>query len=116
MFAKLDLAALQSSLILRRFFTLYKHKFARVLRNCRLQIESNDIQKERAANSILITRPKNKQVLNVLDTMQRPLQCGGADMDTFFRLEKQLPEIMQNNIKQTTMRSILRDWNNVVYD
>ena len=67
-----------------RFFTLCKHKFARVLRNCRSQIASNDIKKESAANSIFITPPKNKEVLNALDTIWRRWQCEGANMDTFF--------------------------------
>ena len=39
-------------------------------------------------------------------------------MDAFFRLEKQLRESMQNNIKQTAIVhcGISRDWNNVVYN
>ena len=41
---------------------------------------ANDIQKESAANSILITPPKNKEVLNALDTIRKRLQCEGADM------------------------------------
>ena len=40
------------------FFTVWKHKFTRVLCNCRSQIESNDIEEESATNSILITLPK----------------------------------------------------------
>ena len=57
----------------------------------------------RATDSIVITPPKNKEVLNALDTIRRCLQCEGADMDTVFRLEKHLQESMQNNIKETTI-------------
>ena len=45
---------------------------------------SNDIEEESAANSILITPPKNKEMLNALNTIRRRLQCEGAAMDTFF--------------------------------
>ena len=51
------------------------------------------------AKSVLITSPINIKVFNALDTIRRCLQCKGADMDTFFCLEKQLKESMQNNIK-----------------
>ena len=68
MFVKFDLAPLKNSLILQQiFFAVGKH--------C-------------AANSVLITQPKNKEVLKVLDTIQRRLQCEGTDINTFFRLEK----------------------------
>ena len=45
---------------------------------------SNDVEKESAANSIVITPPKNREVSNALDTVRRRLQCEGAAMDTFF--------------------------------
>ena len=80
-----------------------KHKSGRVLRNCLSQIESNDIEEERAENSFLITLPKNKEVLKAFYTCRRRLQCESADMDTFFRLEKLLQKSMENNIKQTTI-------------
>ena len=80
-----------------------EHKFARVLRNCRSQIQSDDIEKKSAGNSILITPPKNKEVFDGLDTIWRRWQCEGADMDIFFGIEKQLQESMQNNITQTTI-------------
>ena len=63
-----------------------------------------------AANSILIAPTKNKEVFNVLDTMRPHFQCEGADMDTFFCSKKQLPESLQNNIKQILLRRILRDF------
>ena len=42
-------------------------------------------------------------MFNAVDTIWRCLQCEGTDIDTFFRLEKQLQESMQNNIKQATI-------------
>ena len=45
---------------------------------------SIDIEKESAANSILITQSKNKEVFNALDTIRQRLQCEGAAMDIFF--------------------------------
>ena len=93
MFAKFNLAALQNSLILQEIF---------------LHCESTNSQAYFAiagkrSQFILITPPKNKEVLSALDTIRRRLQCEGEDMDTFFRLEKQLQESIQNNIKQTTI-------------
>ena len=92
MFAKFDLA--------EEIFTVCKHKFAQVVCNCQSHIKSSVVEKESTANSILITQPKSKEVLNVLDTIQRHLQCEGADIETFFFCsEKQLQESIQNSIK-----------------
>ena len=84
MFAKLDLAALQNSLILQKIFYRVRAQSRTCTSQLSVAIESNDIEKESADNSILIIRPKNKEVLNVLDTMRPRLKCEGADMDTFF--------------------------------
>ena len=69
-----------------------------------------------AANSILITSPKNKEVLNALDRIRRRWQWESGDMNTFFRSKKQLQESMQNNMNKLLLRSILLDWNDVVRD
>ena len=53
--------------------------------------------------NFLTFQPKNKGVLNTLDSIRQHLQSEGKDMDTFFHLEKQLQDSMQNNIKQTTI-------------
>ena len=64
MFAKSDIVELFD--LAADFFTVCEQKFARVLRNCRSQIESNDIEKKSAANSILITRQKIKKCQTLL--------------------------------------------------
>ena len=46
---------------------------------------------------------KKKEVLHALDTIRRRLQFKGEVMDIFLRLEKQMQDSMQNNIKQTTI-------------
>ena len=51
--------------------------------------------------NFLITQPKNREVLNVLDTFRRRLQLETSDIDTIFRLNKHLQQSMQNNIIQT---------------
>ena len=63
----------------------------------------NDVEEESACQFNSHYPAKNKKVLNILDTTRRRLRCDGADIDTFFRLKKQLQESMQNNIKQTTI-------------
>ena len=105
MFAKFILAALQNYLILQQIFYCVRAQtcICRLFCNCRLQIESNDIKEESAANSIFIILPKTKEVLNALDTIWQCLQCEGTDMETLFCLEKQIQESMQNNITQATI-------------
>ena len=49
---------------------------------------SNDIEEESAANSILITQPKNKEVLSTLNIIWQHLQCEGTELDAFFCLKK----------------------------
>ena len=78
-FAKFNLAPLQNYLILQQIFCSVRIQ----IRTCRSQIESNDIEKESAAKSTLITTPKNEEVLTALVTIRRPLQCEGADIDIF---------------------------------
>ena len=73
---------------------------------------SNEIEEESAANSILITPPKNKEVLNALYTIRGRLQCEGVDMDTFFPLKNN----HKRACKTTLNILLLRNWNNVVYD
>ena len=75
---------------------------------------SNDIEEESAVNSILITPPKNKELLNALNTgtIRRRLQCEGADMDTFFHLKNNYKRAS----KTTLNKLLLLNWNNVVYD
>ena len=45
-----------------------------------------------------------EQILLIKNAIIRQrLQFEGADMDTFFRLERQMQDSMQNKIKQTTI-------------
>ena len=93
MFAKFDLTALQNSVILQIFYCVRAQ-----IPTCTSQLSifdvsekipfgSNDIKEESAANSILITPRKNKEVLNAVNKMRRRLQCEGAGMDTFYLLK-----------------------------
>ena len=46
--------------------------------------------------------PNNKDVLNALEVICRRMIYQGADMDTFFRLEREMLESMSKNLKQKT--------------
>ena len=74
---------------------------AEVLHN--KQVETDDVNEESPVDATALTTPKNKEVLHALDTIRRRLQSKGEDMDIFLRLEKQMQDSMQNNIKQSTI-------------
>ena len=74
---------------------------AEVLHN--KQVETDDVNEESPVHATALTPPKNKEVLDALNTIRRRLQFKGEDMDIFLRLEKQLQDSMQNNIKQSTI-------------
>ena len=67
------------------------------------QVETDDFNEESPVDATALTPPKNKEVLRALDTIRRRLQFKGEDMDMFLRLEKQMQDSMQNNIKQSTI-------------
>ena len=81
-----------------------------------MPFESTDIEEESAANLILITQPKNIELLNALDTIRRRLQGEGADMDTLFRLKKNYKRACKTTLNKLLLSSILCDWNNGVFD
>jgi len=66
-------------------------------------VKSDDVEEESGANVIIMIPPKNREVLHALDTIRRQLLFEGADINTFFRLEKEMQESMQQNIKQKTL-------------
>ena len=74
---------------------------AEVLHN--KQVETDDVNEESPVDATALTPPKNIEVLHALDTIRRQLQFKEEDMDIFFRLEKQMQDSMQNNIKQSTI-------------
>ena len=72
---------------------------------------SNDIKQEAAANSILITPPKNKELIRFGDV------CNvRAQTRTYFSFKIQLQESIQNNINQITIVQYFTRLKNVVYD
>ena len=101
MFAKCDL---QNSLILQQIFYSVRAQ----IRTCTLQLKFD--------NSILIIPPKNKEVLNTLDTSRRRLQSEGAEMDGLFGLKNNYKRACKTTLSKLLLRSILRDWNYAVHD
>jgi len=63
-------------------------------------------------DAIVMISQKNRKVLYALDTIRRRLLFEGADMNTFFCLEKEMQESMQRNIKQTTLEQYFTSLNN----
>jgi len=46
-------------------------------------------------DAIIMIPPKNREVLHALNTIRQRLLFEGADINTFFRLEKEMQESMQ---------------------
>ena len=63
-----------------------------------MPFESNDIKKETAANSILITPPKNKELIRFGNVCNVKAQTW-----THFSFKIQFQESIQNNINQITI-------------
>ena len=82
----------------------------------KMPFESTNIEDESAANLILIAHPKNIELLNAVDTIRRRLQGEGADVDTFFRLKKNYKRACKTTLNKLLLSSILRDWNNGMFD
>ena len=67
------------------------------------QVETDDVNEASPVDATALTPLKNKEVLHALDTIRQRLQFKEEDMDMFLRLEKQMQDSMQNNIKQSTI-------------
>ena len=61
-----------------------------ILQSKQQQQKDDDINREDVADTITLTPPMNKEVLDALDVIRRRLQYQGANMDTFFQLEKEV--------------------------
>ena len=106
MFAKFNLR--------KRFF----YSMQAQIRSCTLQLSvfdvseqmpfgSNDVEEESAV--IQFSLPRQKIVLNAVNTSRRPLQCKGADMDTFFCLKNNHRRDFKTALNKLLLRSIFRD-------
>ena len=95
MFTKFDLAALKNSLIMWQIFlqcgSTNSHVYFAIVGR---KLKAMTLKKKVLPIQFSLPCQKNKKVLNALDTKWRCLQREGADMATFFRLEKKLQEML----------------------